>query len=151
MTEHRPLTINQVTLDGLPALAAALGAASLPADDIDLPGRTFYRFTSPAGEVVGYGGVELYGSDALLRSIVVQPGHRRHGYGKAVVARLMAEAGAAKVKAAYLLTTSAKAFFEKAGFTVIDRAAAPAAILGTTQVAGLCPASASLLVRTLDS
>ena len=134
----------------LPALAKALSAAGLPFDDISLPGRVFFRFAMRGGETVAYGGIELYGPAALLRSIVVLPAHRRHGYGRAIVDRLLNEARVAKVDYAYLITTSARSFFEHVGFTVIDRGAAPASILGTRQAAGLCPASAPLLVKRLD-
>ncbi|WP_230678173.1 hypothetical protein [Pseudomonas syringae group genomosp. 3] len=48
----------------------ALKSADLPADDIDLPGRTFFEF-SQDGETVGWGGFETHGTDGLLRSLVV--------------------------------------------------------------------------------
>jgi GNAT superfamily N-acetyltransferase len=130
-------------------LAAALIAAGLPSDDILLPGRTLYRFSTASGETVGYGGLELYGSAALLRSIVVLPSQRGHGYGRSIVEHLTTQAAAAGVLDIYLLTTSARSFFEQAGFAVADRATAPATILGTTQAAGLCPASAPLLIKRL--
>ena len=50
----------------------ALKSADLPADDIDLPGRTFFEF-SRDGETVGWGGFETHGTDGLLRSMVVEP------------------------------------------------------------------------------
>ncbi|WP_254668369.1 hypothetical protein [Pseudomonas lundensis] len=50
----------------------ALKSADLPADDIDLPGRTFFEF-SRDGETVGWGGFETHGTDGLLRSMVVDP------------------------------------------------------------------------------
>jgi GNAT superfamily N-acetyltransferase len=134
----------------LPALAEALDAVGLPSGDIGLPGRIFYRFATPGGDTVAYGGIELYGPAALLRSIVVLPAHRRHGYGRAIVDHLLDEARSANAADAYLITTSARDFFEHAGFTVVDRAAAPASILGTAQAAGLCPSSAPLLVKRLD-
>jgi len=134
----------------LAELASALEAAGLPSDDIALPGRTFYRFATASGEIVGYGGFELYGAAALLRSIVVLPDHRQCGYGQAIVEQLTAQAADAGVTSAFLLTTSAKGFFERAGFAVTERATAPASILETTQVEGLCPASAPLLVKRLS-
>jgi GNAT superfamily N-acetyltransferase len=134
----------------LASLAAALDAADLPSDDIFLPGRVFYRFATASGETVGYGGWELYGSGVLLRSIVVLAGQRGHGYGRSIVEHLTTQATAAGVLNAYLLTTSARSFFEQIGFAVTDRATAPASILGTTLAAGLCPASAPLLIKRLS-
>ena len=135
--------------DDLATLTAALDAAGLPSGDIGQPGRTFYRFAAASGETVGYGGLELYGAAALLRSIVVLPNYRRHGYGRVIVTHLTTQAVAAGARTAYLLTTSARSFFERLGFAVIDRETAPAAILATTQAAGICPASAPFLVKRL--
>ena len=53
------------------------------------------------------------------------------------------------VRRAFLLTTDARAFFERLGFTAIDRKSAPSEILATRQAAGLCPASAVLMVKAL--
>jgi N-acetylglutamate synthase-like GNAT family acetyltransferase len=131
-------------------VAAALIAAGLPSDDILLPGRTLYRFSAASDETVGYRGLELYGSAALLRSIVVLPSQRGQGYGRAIVEHLTTQAIAAGVRDLYLLTTAATSFFEQIGFTVTDRATAPPSILGTTQAARLCPASAPLLVKRLS-
>lgn len=60
---------------------AALVAADLPIDDLDERGRRYYRCTS-GGETVGYGGYELYGDDAFLRSIVVLPDYRGDRFGR---------------------------------------------------------------------
>lgn len=57
---------------------AALKSADLPADDIDLPGRTFFEFTRD-GRSVGWGGFETHGTDGLLRSMVVEPAYRSKG------------------------------------------------------------------------
>lgn len=42
----------------------ALKSADLPADDIDLPGRTFFEFTLDS-ETVAWGGFETHGTDGL--------------------------------------------------------------------------------------
>ena len=145
------LGIHLLAHHDLPKLAHTLALASLPADDLDLPGRQFFRFTSASGDTIGYGGFELYGSDVLIRSIVVFPEHRESGLGRALVAQLMEQARAAGARDAYLLTTTARPFFEAIGFSAIERTIAPAAILGTAQVTNVCPASAQMLFRTMPS
>ena len=50
---------------------------------------------------------------------------------------------------AWLLTTTAAPFFERAGFNPAERAATPAAILATRQAASLCRSSAALLSRRM--
>jgi amino-acid N-acetyltransferase len=53
------------------------------------------------------------------------------------------------VKALYLLTIDAAAFFSRLGYQEIARSEAPAAITGTAQFAGLCPSSAHCMRKPL--
>jgi N-acetylglutamate synthase-like GNAT family acetyltransferase len=131
-------------------LAAALSFSGLPADDVDEAGRAFFRFDEAPGRVIGFGGFEARGTDALLRSIVVLPGMRGQGRGREIVARLLDGARAAGASRAYLLTTSAQAFFAPLGFTVVTRDDVPASILQTRQAAGLCRASATIMCKALE-
>jgi N-acetylglutamate synthase-like GNAT family acetyltransferase len=101
------------------------------------------------GAVVGFAGLEVYGKDALLRSVVVDPARRHAGLGRAIVEATLTEAQELGATRAFLLTTTAKSYFERLGFAAIERASAPAAILATRQAAGLCPTSAPLMVKAL--
>jgi N-acetylglutamate synthase-like GNAT family acetyltransferase len=132
----------------LPAMRAVLRRAALPADDLEEPDVTLFAFARD-GEVVGYGGLELYGDDALLRSIVVAPDRRREGVGRRIVALLLANAAGMGARRGYLLTTEAQKYFEGLGFAAVERRDAPPAIMATRQMAGLCPASAALMAKTL--
>jgi N-acetylglutamate synthase-like GNAT family acetyltransferase len=129
-------------------LREALIAAQLPTEDLSEPGRQFFRF-SAGGRIIGYGGIELHGSGALLRSLVVLPPHRASGLGKALARRLLDQAEKAGADRAYVLTSSASQFFASIGFQRLERSAAPAEILATRQAAALCPATAALLMRPL--
>ncbi|MFZ5674457.1 MAG: arsenic resistance N-acetyltransferase ArsN2 [Pseudomonadota bacterium] len=129
-------------------LRAALAAEKLPVDDLTEAGRSFFRVTR-GGATVGFAGYELHGHDVLLRSIVVLPGQKGQGIGAAALRLVIAEAMRAGARQAYLLTASAAPFFEKHGFTPVDRGAVPAAILSSRQAAALCPASATILTRQL--
>jgi N-acetylglutamate synthase-like GNAT family acetyltransferase len=130
-----------------PELHEALTGAQLPIEDLTDGGRMFYRFESE-GRTVGYGGLELYGEDALLRSVVVLPEARGTGMGRAVTEGVLARAYEAGARHAYLLTTTAEGFFSRLGFVPVDREAAPAAILATRQATTIC-SSAALLRRAL--
>ena len=131
------------------AMSEALRSADLPTDDLDEANVQAFAFAGADGVVVGYGGLEMHGEHALMRSIVVEPARRGRGEGRAIVDRLLAEASARGARRVYLLTTSARAFFATLGFAVVARAEAPAAILATRQAAGLCAASAPLMVKAL--
>ncbi len=128
-------------------LREALQLANLPVDDLDEDGRSFFQFAHQ-GETVGYGGLELHGDHALLRSVVVLPAQRGKGYGEAITQRLLDQAARDGACNVYLLTESATSFFEHLGFAKVDRATAPVAILKTRQAASLCPASAALLAKS---
>ncbi len=127
----------------------ALAEAGLPDDDLAEPGRVFYRFTRIDGTCIGYGGLELYGQDVFLRSIVVAPGMRSLGLGRNLVPLLLYRAYEQGARRAWLLTMNATAFFERLGFKPVPRESAPAAILNTRQARGLCPANAVLLSRKI--
>lgn len=128
-------------------LKAALEAAQLPTEDLADGGRVFFRFADK-GRVIGYGGYEVYGKEALLRSVVVSPEARGHGYGRKVTEAVLDAARSAGAHDAYLLTTTAEGFFEHAGFHRIERSEAPASILSTKQATTIC-SSATLLKRTI--
>lgn len=132
------------------SLRAALAGAGLPVDDLTDAGRSFYRF-SRDGETVGFGGLELYGEAALLRSIVVLSDQQGFGFGHAITLGLLEQAHRKGARAAYLLTETAAPFFQSLGFRPLGRDDAPAAILTTRQAASLCPASAVLMVRSLPA
>ena len=75
-------------------LKAALVKAGLPADDVGDPSVLFWRFETFEDVPVGFGGLELYGEDALLRSVVTLPPLRQIGMGRAIVSALEVEARA---------------------------------------------------------
>ncbi len=133
-----------------PDLIAALAAADLPTDDLSEPGRRFFRFATLDGETVGFGGIEPYGRDVLLRSVAVAPAFRGTGIGRNLVPLLLWRAHAAGARQAWLLTTTAAPFFTQLGFREIARDDAPAAIRATRQAASLCPSSAPLLTRRIS-
>jgi N-acetylglutamate synthase-like GNAT family acetyltransferase len=92
----------------------ALKSADLPADDIDLPGRTFYEFRQDS-ETVAWGGFETHGTDGLLRSLVVVSTCRSKDVGVAVLRVMEAIAADKGIARFHLLTTTASGFFERQG------------------------------------
>jgi arsenate reductase len=144
-----PLLID-IPVQGTDAgLRALLAAEHLPVDDLPEPNRQLFACETLDGERAGYGGFELYGGEALLRSITVEPARRGRGIGKGIVALLLRRAFDRGARRAWLLTTDAQEFFAQAGFKPALREYAPASILATRQAAVLCPASASLLMRDI--
>lgn len=145
-----PLLVDTPIAGSDPDLALALQEAVLPTDDLAEPGRSFFAYATVSGERVGYGGFERLGRDVLVRSLVVLPHARHRGIGGGMFALLLRRAFDEGGRDAWLLTTTAAPFFERAGFKPIERSAAPAAILATRQAASLCPSSAVLLGRRMS-
>ncbi|OWV83206.1 GNAT family N-acetyltransferase [Rhizobium sp. R693] len=125
-------------------LKIALTAAALAIEDIDEPGRSYFRLTDTENQVVGYSGVETScDNDILLRSLVILPAFRSQGYGRVLTEMTIAQAPLACD--IYLVTTSAAPFFAAIGFFAVGRDQVPHAILSTRQLSGLCPASATIM------
>jgi amino-acid N-acetyltransferase len=131
------------------ALVAALSKAQLPTADIEAPGHLFWRFEIGDGVPVGFGGLEIHGEDALLRSLVTLPPVRGRGIGSAMTAALEFEARLHGCANVWLITTTAADFYERLGYARCDRAVVPPAIAATGEFAALCPASADVLMKKL--
>ena len=133
------------------ALSKALLKARLPVDDVEAPGPLFWRFETADSMPVGFGGLEIHGEDALLRSLLILPPLRSRGLGAALVAQLEIEAALHGCRAVWLLTEAASGFFDRLGYAKCDRAVVPEKIRETPQFAALCPASADVLVKRLPA
>ncbi len=123
-------------------LKAALVKAGLPADDVGDPHLLFWRFESYEDVPVGFGGLELHGDDALLRSVVTLPPLRQIGIGSAIVSALEVEARANQCRTIYLLTASDQDFFARLGYAPCARAEVPQAIRDGRQFDALAGAAA---------
>jgi N-acetylglutamate synthase-like GNAT family acetyltransferase len=130
-------------------LKAALLKARLPADDVGDARLLFWRFETVEDIPVGFGGLEIHGSDALLRSLVTLPPLRQIGMGAAMVAMLETEARALNCHAIYLLTASDAKFFGRLGYGPCARSDVPEAIRGSRQFAGLCAPTAAAMVKRI--
>jgi amino-acid N-acetyltransferase len=130
----------------LPAITELLAAAQLTSDGV-AEHLDAFLVAEAEGAVVGVGGLELYGSVALLRSLAVAARHRRRGFAGAICDGLEAEAARRGVEALYLLTETADGFFARRGYAVAARDDAPPAIRTSAQFATLCPKSAVLMCR----
>ncbi len=148
---HRVHLVSQpLRGDDRDALANALIKAGLPADDLNEPGRLFFRFDMADLTPVGYGGLEIFDTDALLRSVVTLPPARNHGIGRAIVAALEREAVSFRCRAIYLLTTDAAEFFLRLGYVTCPRVDVPQSIRATKQFSTICPENADVMRKRIS-
>ena len=130
------------------ALEAVLRKAGLPSDDVKAPEILFWRFEKD-DMPVGFGGFEVCGEDALLRSLVTLPPLRRRGIGAAMVAVIETEALARQLRGLYVVTTDCAAYFSHLGYVPCRREDVPAAVRASTQFASGRQAGAAVMVKPL--
>ncbi|HRP07132.1 MAG TPA: arsenic resistance N-acetyltransferase ArsN2 [Gemmatimonadales bacterium] len=128
------------------AVLGLLTDAGLPVAGIG-PDLVGFVVASRGTEVVGAGGLELAGGDALLRSLVVRADERGNGTGLALISRLLSDARRRGVASIWLLTETAAPLFARFGFRARARADAPEAIRATAEFASCCPSSAVAMSR----
>ncbi|HKQ12898.1 MAG TPA: arsenic resistance N-acetyltransferase ArsN2 [Steroidobacteraceae bacterium] len=126
-----------------------LESAALPTSDLAEEHMDDFFYAGAAAAPVGIVGVQFYGGDALLRSLVVDPTHRTRGLGQKLVEHAEQHARDRGAATVYLLTTTAESFFRSRGYIVTSRDSAPSAIRATPEFAGLCPASSAFLSKRL--
>ncbi|MFC4543634.1 arsenic resistance N-acetyltransferase ArsN2 [Halosolutus amylolyticus] len=142
------ITLRQADERTLSSVETLLAENDLPTADVrSNPGWFYLAFHGD--DRVGVGGIEPYGTDGLLRSVVVERSARGNGLGTALTEALEEVAREEGIATLYLLTTTASAFFASHGYEEIDRIDAPDAILRTTEFAELCPASATCMRKSL--
>jgi amino-acid N-acetyltransferase len=98
------------------AAVALLAAEGLPVADLTDAHLEHFFCAGFDGSPTALVGLEIYGTDALLRSLVVGADARTKGLGSALVRHAEHYAAARHVQAIYLLTTTAEAFFERLGY-----------------------------------
>ena len=146
------LAMDRVAITARPPLAAAvalLQVAELPIEDLTDSHLEHFFMAGEPESPVGVVGLELFGRDTLLRSLVVDPRIRATGIGSRLVEHAEAYARDRGAEAIYLLTTTAEVFFSKRGYARTERSTAPESIRGTREFASLCPASSAFMVKHL--
>ncbi len=130
-------------------LKAALGKAGLPAEDVEVEGPLFWRFQTEDDVPVGFGGLEMHGREALMRSVVILPPLRGQHIGAAIVRLIETEARVLGARAIWLVTERAALFFERLGYTAVAADDVPAAIRGSAQFRNVAPVRATAMVKRL--
>jgi amino-acid N-acetyltransferase len=129
----------------LESIIALLKKTNLPYSDIRESPVNFI-VVKEGSKIIGCIGIEMYDTEGLLRSFVVDEDIRKKGYGKELYNRLLVFGIQKGVKNLHLLTNTAKDYFLKAGFTVQNRIDAPETIKNSAEFKSICPASSTYMV-----
>jgi amino-acid N-acetyltransferase len=126
---------------------ALLRRADLPETDVAERWGHYFVVHEDDGRVVGVAGLEVHGDDGLLRSVAVDVDYRRQGLGASLVQAALERASQLELGSVYLLTTDARGYFSRLGFTECPREEAPTAIRGSWEYTTGCPSTALLMKR----
>jgi len=130
------------------AIYALLEQDGLPTSDIPASNPRFMVLRED-GNIVAVGGLQPFGSVALVRSVVVAAGRRGAGLGRVIVEELEKAARAARIDRLILLTQTAGEFFARQGFRAIERRDVPQEVQGSEEFRALCPTSAICMLKAL--
>lgn len=140
------LAIRPAASKDWPAIRRMLLAGGLPLDGAQ-DHLAHFMVGEAGGKLVCVGGLELYGADALLRSVAVNEESRGNGWGKQLLDRLTEQAAGLGIGRLYLLTTTADAYFSRLGYSEVSRAEIPDLLRGSREFQGACPASATAMMK----
>src|SRR5512136_707965 len=99
-----------------------LGRSELADRDVARGWGHYFVVREDDGRVVAVAGLEVHGEDGLLRSVAVDPDYRGQGLAASLVEAAMERAKQVRVRAVYLLTTTARDYFARHGFADCPRA-----------------------------
>lgn len=142
------MTINELKPQEFDSVIALLHEAELEYSDLKQPNIRLFRFAE-AEQIVGVSGLEIYGDQALLRSVAVSKKLQNKGIGSRIVAQIEQQAKDSGISELFLLTTTARGFFESLDYQVISRKDFPEALKQTEQFSSLCPVSAACMMKIL--
>jgi amino-acid N-acetyltransferase len=127
-----------------------LEQAQLPRESVGTDATEFF-VVEENNVIFAVAGFEYYGDDALLRSVAVQSDQRDKGLGSSLIDWMLSRAIERRVKRIVLLTETARRFFEKKGFRVIDRSLITNdAMKKSSEFAFLCPVSSTTMALNLE-
>ena len=131
-------------LDGYRRLLAEAG---LPLQGMEDQLEDSFLVAIADERVVGGAGIQVWGRDGLLRSVVVAGDRRGEGIAAALLRQSLERAWTRGAEQVFLLTTDAAPYFERHGFRVTPRDQVPPLLLETPEFATICPVSATVMRR----
>lgn len=142
------LVLKKAEKTDVPKIGKILKEEDLIYEDIESECIDFFlAYEDPL--FIGIIGLEKYDNIGLLRSLIVKKEYRKKGYGAKICKELMNYAQKNLISELFLLTCTAKDFFENIGFEIIDRTKVPDLIKNTSEFSNLCPASATCMYMNL--
>ncbi len=146
--------IESASIGDLQQIQSLLELVELPVQGVDVHIEHFFVVRtnterSPVHSIIGSIGLEVYGVNAVLRSLAVHPIHQGRGIGNELLSKITRYAREKGVEKLYLLTTTADHYFESHGFEVTSRNLVPQSILDSLEFKSICPSTATCLSKSI--
>ena len=138
-------TLEAATPADLLAVRTLLEGSALPTEGLidQFPDAYVLAWAGP--NLVGAAGLEVHERAGLLRSVAVAEAVRGSGVGARLVRDRLQRARAIGLARVFLLTTTAAGYFQRLGFSPVDRSAVPAELAKAPEFSRICPESAVCL------
>jgi len=143
------ISIEPASRNDLPDILTLLERSDLPKDGITNHVATALVARN-ANRIVGCAALELYGAEALLRSVAVDEPLRGQGIGRKLTDAALELARRHKIKTVFLLTETASQFFLRFGFRQVSRSQVPDTVKRSVEFTSACPTGAQVMARHLE-
>ena len=143
-------TVRPASQEDLRAVETTLADADLPVDGVRDQFGEGYAVAESDGVVIGVEGIEVHGSDGLLRSAAVVHNWRGRGVGDALTRDRIEWARRRGLRSLYLLTQTAGHYWPRYGFERADRDMAPDPIRHSREFTDTCPSTALFMSLRLQ-
>ena len=130
------------------AVVKLLQSENLPTEDISEDLSHFFVIER-SGNIIAVIGLEVYGKEGLLRSLVVDQHYRNQSLATTLLNKLLLHAAEQRIGTIYLITTTAEKYFAAKKFSVINRTEVPLSISSSQEFSTLCPSTATVMSRKL--
>ncbi len=135
----------------IPRVKEILAGYDLPTEDLVTSSLENFWVAEESDQIIGVIGIEYNNHIGLVRSLAVDKPYHGNGIGKKLYIVAEEEAQNNGTLRLYLLTTTAQAYFQKFGYETIERDIAPIPIQHSSQFSTLCPQSAILMQKSLNT
>lgn len=142
--------LKQIAEDDWTEALELLEKADLPTSDLKEAPVTLFGIYH-AEKLVAVSGLEVYDTEAILRSVAIHPAYRSNGLGAVLLAATEARAKQLQITDLYLLTTTAEKFFRKQDYQPFDRKACSEKMKQSQEFATICPSTAICLHKQLPT
>jgi len=125
-----------------------LESSGLPTADL-IASEPQFVIAYDGPRIVATGALQRFGPSALLRSVAVAEDVRGRGLGRQIVGQLERLARFSDITLLILLTQTAKRFFERQGYIVVERDSVPPDVQRSEEFRSLCPGSAVCMAKSI--